>query len=128
MEVPATKECLDAALEGLVLLNVAVMNRSALPPLYDSGVRYQDEAPGHEDWRHAEIVYRDGYGDCEDLATYRAAELRVHLGEPAEAFAVRTGHTHTGANRWHALVRRADGTIEDPSRALGMGRSKRRGV
>jgi hypothetical protein len=84
--------------------------------LYDAGVRYKRERAGRERWKTWEELLRDHEGDCEDLAAARAAELRAS-GEPgARAFAreVRPG-------RFHAVVRRADGRTEDPSRQLGMG-------
>jgi hypothetical protein len=126
MVIPATEGCLAAALDGLVQLNVELMSRSQVPPLYGAGVVYRREPDGQDDWKHCERVFRDRCGDCEDLAAYRAAELRVQLGEPAEAIPVRAGRTHSGGELWHAVVRRADGTIEDPSRALGMGKHHER--
>jgi hypothetical protein len=57
---------------------------------------------------------RRGGGDCEDLATWRAAELRA-VGEPARVIVYRSAPSVL-----HAVVRRGDGRIEDPSRRLGM--------
>lgn len=57
---------------------------------------------------------KEKFCDCDDLAPYLAAEL-ICAGENARPYAIRSS---TG---WHCLVRRADGTIEDPSRVLGMG-------
>lgn len=58
---------------------------------------------------------RDGYGDCEDLAAARVAELRVKAGIKAVPWLKKKGKI------WHVLVRYPDGTLEDPSRKLGMG-------
>lgn len=65
--------------------DVELCRRASLPLLYDSGVRYRRDrvrAPNGlrvaaEVWRDAGAVLARGYGDCEDLATWRAAELRV---------------------------------------------------
>lgn len=90
------------------------MRLRPLPALYASGVRYQREH-NREDWQTAEETLQRGHGDCEDLAAFRAAELRNagELGAKAVCYAPRPGLIH-------CVVRRADGTIEDPSRRLGM--------
>lgn len=115
IDVPATRATFEAALLGLVAVNVALMRtRSQLPPLYASGVRYQRER-GTERWQTCEQVFSARVGDCEDLAAWRVAELH-QAGEVDAAPIV----TRTGRKLWHVRVRRADGTIEDPSRILGM--------
>lgn len=125
IRVPSNKPDLDAALEGLVNLNVALM-RSAeakgrpIPPLYKAGVHWQpDGAKGKpaETWDTLAIVMRRGYGDCEDLAAWRAAELRFCRGIRARAV-VRKSRTPGVA--WHCIVQLPDGTLEDPSIKLGM--------
>jgi hypothetical protein len=113
--VPAREDAFAAALEGLTRVNEGLMQRQAIPPLYQAGVRYKDEP--RDVWRHALDVLGEGWGDCEDLSAYRAAELR-HTGEdPAAAVNV----YKSGPSRYHAVVLRGDGTIEDPSKVLGMG-------
>ena len=57
-----------------------------------------------------------GWGDCEDLAAWRAAELRKSGEDPRAHVAV----YQSGPRRYHAIVGRGDGTTEDPSRKLGM--------
>ena len=57
--------------------------------------------------------------NCEDLACWRAAELRVRYGiaaEPTFIWKVRPG----GGYLYHIQVLYPDGRIEDPSRRLGM--------
>ena len=103
-----------AALEGLTALNQVVLEGGPFPRLYDAGVRYKREPM--EAWKHAGLVMRDRAGDCEDLSAWRAAELRVTGEDPgAHVWTYRTG-----PNRLHAVVRRSDGSIEDPSVMLGM--------
>lgn len=115
LDIPATRATFEAALEGLVAVNVELMRtRSQLPPLYGSGVRYRRER-GTERWQTCEQVFSRNVGDCEDLACWRVAELR-QAGE-VDACAI---VSRTGRRLWHVRVLRADGTIEDPSRMLGM--------
>jgi hypothetical protein len=118
--VPARPDAFNDALEGLTRVNVGIMQREAVPPLYEAGVRYQDEP--RDVWRHALDVAGERWGDCEDLAAYRAAELRVS-GEDPDA---RVVTYQSGPNRYHAVVGRGDGAVEDPSRILGMGQPKMR--
>ncbi len=119
MNVPASAATLTAAMEGLTALNYVVLGRRRLPPIYKSGVRYEPEPTGSEHWLRADQVFADGFGDCEDLACWRAAEVR-RKGVPAVAVAKRSGR-----RRFHAIVVFPDGTWEDPSRRLGMKGIKR---
>jgi hypothetical protein len=104
------------------------------PSLYESGVVYEREPPGREDWQDILTTLRRGSGDCEDLATWRAADLRMR-GIPARAFgrprpmvipssceagAVACDDTPQVGTLWHILVRLPNGKIEDPSLRLGM--------
>lgn len=137
---------LQICLDGLTAINVWHIRRSlrqaqrgltdrVIPPLYMSGVVYREEAPGHEDWLDAPAVLKQGYADCEDLAAWRAAELQVagHDVEPVIKWQwidrdvmIRQGYPaaklpQRGVWLVHCCVRWADGTIEDPSKILGMG-------
>jgi len=116
---PSDELALSCLLEGIVALNYLVMEASrrllggdAIPPLYTSGIRYEREPLGAEKWQSAPELLRTRVGDCEDLSCYRAAELRLD-GEPATVEVVRTPR-----GSFHAVVRRADGRLEDPSRIL----------
>ena len=87
------------------------------PPVYRSGVRYARER--FERWRSIPVILEgDGTCDCEDLASWRAAELTV-AGMPSVPFFVKQ-RASNGAMLYHIKVRRGDGVIEDPSRGLGM--------
>jgi hypothetical protein len=110
---------LESLVEALVAANVAFLEAFPRTPLlYESGVRYVEEPRGRDDWQDIpETLSRDKTGDCEDLAAWRIAELRVR-GEPARP-AIRAGMLR-GVLTYHVRVRRADGTVEDPSRKLGM--------
>lgn len=114
LSLPPRSWAFDAALEGLTRINERLLTGGAFPALYSAGVRYRPEP--REVWRHAGHVLGEGWGDCEDLAAWRAAELRVSGEDPDAAVA-----TYKSApRRYHAVVLRGDGTTEDPSRALGM--------
>jgi len=117
MRVPASIGAIECAVEGLAGLNYKLMHTATVggggfPRLYDSGIVYRKEPHGSEQWQNAIDLLRSFQGDCEDLASYRAAELRMD-GEPAMVAIVRTRR-----GTYHAVVRRVDGTIEDPSRIL----------
>jgi len=116
IDMPPNAATFAALLEGFVRVNQWLLAyHSHIPPIYKSGVRYQREQ-GTEIWKPAPRVFADRVGDCEDLAAWRAAELRQAGEEGARAVAIH----HPNSRLWHAVVEREDGTIEDPSKALGM--------
>lgn len=108
----------DALLAGLTEVNCLWLEEHPETPwLYESGVVYEPEAPGVELWADIPRALELGAVDCEDLACWRAAELMVREGVPAEAFSViRDFPSYT---QIHVLVRSPLG-YEDPSRELGM--------
>jgi hypothetical protein len=111
---------LDAALEATTRLNEAMMAKNEIPSfqraLKGNGVRWRPEPPGDEHFDHAKTVLNRGWGDCDDLAPWQAASLR-HSGEDKHAKAI---VKRSGPRRWHAVVRRGDGSIDDPSLRAGM--------
>ena len=118
---------MQVLLDGLTALQLAWLDRHPrTPPLYRSGVRYEREPEGREDWQDIPTTLRRRSGDCEDLATWRASELLAR-GQPARAVGrarpmiVRadTGGPELGT-LWHIVTRTQGGRIDDPSRRLGM--------
>lgn len=110
---------LKAMLEALVLANVFYLQRRpATPPLYGAGVPYVAEPPGRDNWQDIPRTLALREGDCEDLATWRIAELRVRENENALPHV--TAKKIGDFTLYHILVKRGDGSIEDPSRILGM--------
>lgn len=109
---------LERLLRSLCELDADAVRSGRLPQLYRAGVRYRREPREvREEWLTAPEVLSRGYGDCEDLACWRAAELMVSGEDPlARPILRRT------ASGWHVVVLRSGGGIEDPSRVLGMGR------
>jgi len=78
-------------LEGLVKLNEWHIDQSfkraqrlgtpPIPPLFETGIRYQEDPQGREDWRDImailEHVAKTGKGiDCDNIIGWRCAELR----------------------------------------------------
>lgn len=121
VDVPPVPAALEALADGVVQLNVVLMQAAiahgfAFPDLYTSGVVYRREPPGREWWESALDVMQvgaSGEGDCEDLANYLAAWLRVYCDDFAHTKVVRTER-----GSFHAIVEHADGTLEDPSLML----------
>lgn len=107
-------------LHGHMLASIANLARRrahgrALPPIYQSGVRYQREPPGSEVWQlpHETVALRSG--DCEDLATWFVAERHL-AGDHSWEVHVK----YINPLLRHILAIGADGRIEDPSAKLGM--------
>lgn len=111
---------LDAALEAVTRANERDVERRRVPTfaraLAAGRVRWRPEPPGDEHFDGARTVWSRGWGDCDDLAPWHAASLRVTGQDPAARAIVR----RSGPRRWHAIVRRGDGSIADPSEAAGM--------
>lgn len=119
-EAHVSEGVLNAALESVTRLNESMLAQDTIPTFergLKQGVKWQPEPPGDEHFDHAGVVYKRRWGDCDDLAPWHAASLRAS-GEDKNASAV---VTRTGPKMWHAVVRRGDGTIDDPSKRAGMG-------
>ncbi|MEZ4447688.1 MAG: hypothetical protein R3B72_51910 [Polyangiaceae bacterium] len=105
--------------EALVAINVDYLRAAPhTPSLYAAGVRYEREPRGQEKWAAIPVVRARAAGDCEDLACWRVAELRV--GGDVSARAVWRSQRTPRGWLYHVLVQHGDGQIEDPSRRLGM--------
>lgn len=111
---------LDVLLAALLRIDMTYLRaHPETPDLYQSGVYYQEEPPGQEDWQDVWTSLRMKAADCEDLAAWRAAELNVRLGiraVPKFIFERRKD----GSYLYHIQVQLPDGRVEDPSRVLGM--------
>jgi len=118
IKAPSDPRALRALLRGLTSLDAFIIGfrrerGRPMPRIYESGVSYERER-GTEKWQRADEVLKEGSGDCEDLATWRAGELH-DAGEVGAFVDVVPAASRRG---YHAIVRRADGTTEDPSRVL----------
>lgn len=112
---------LQSALETATRANEAILRAEKKVPsiarAIKDGVRWRPELPGTgESLDLAPVVLSRGWGDCDDLAPWLAAELRATGRDPgARAVAHRSGK-----GRWHAVVRTSSGEILDPSLWAGM--------
>lgn len=158
---------LGCLLWALVFANEAYLVGSddLVPPLYLSGVEWREEKPqgrtacpagdGQELFLGIRQVRAQGHADCEDVVSWRCAELR--LGRVSPSFRGPPpfpGHPEVtiipppwpmqaaGPDVWpgffmrrtgaqqitiHIVVSWPDGFIEDPSRQLGMGGARKYG-
>lgn len=107
---------LNVLVRALCALDVIYLRAHPRTPLLKaSGVRYQTQPKGCERFRTVPAVLAAGQGDCDQLAPWRAAELRVRYGIRAMPEVKKMG-----ANLWHVYVRMPDGRVEDISAHLGM--------
>lgn len=113
------------AIEAVVLANQLYLRLHQVPSIYESGIRYEEEPAGqpYEDFAAVPVILARGWGDCDDLVSWRIAELR-NSGENAKVRLKWAYDPIRGARMYHVLVRRANGQVEDPSKRLGMGTHK----
>ena len=109
-------------LDALVEVNRLYLRTHYVPPVYKSGVRYKQEPEDGkpEEFAAIPMVLVRGWGDCDDLVSWRIAELR-NAGENAKVRLKWAFDPIRGARMYHVLVRRSNGQVEDPSKRLGMG-------
>lgn len=113
---------LNSALEAVTRLNEEMIRSGEVPTFEEAlkkyGIKWKPEPPGAEHFDHAQTVMRRRWGDCDDLAPWQAASLRVTNEDPnAKAEVYKSGN-----KRWHAIVSRGDGSTDDPSKRAGMGK------
>lgn len=118
-------------LEACVLADMLYLSlHKNVKGLYESGVRYEEEPHWSfegepvEEFATIPIIIDRGWGDCDDLAPWRVAELRYAAREAAKIRIQWQRPTlpngKKGRKYFHIVVRRANGAIEDPSAKLGM--------
>lgn len=105
-------------LEALVNINrLWIKMNPSTPGLYESGIRYIREYET-EDWRDIPTLIKNGGGDCEDLSSYRVAELRERQNIRCRPFI--RWRKYNNFYLYHVLVQHPNGRMEDPSAKLGM--------
>lgn len=164
---PYSDRALGCLLWALVFANESYLVGSGqqVPFLYDSGVYWEAEKPqgrtacpegdGQELFLGIRQVLKQGFADCEDVACWRVAELRMGHAPAKKGLPPFPGHPKVTAIREpiggvtprgpdvfpaffsrktgpsqitiHIVVAWPDGYIEDPSRVLGMGGARRYG-
>jgi hypothetical protein len=116
-------ETLRLMLGALTVIDMQILRAyPGLPNLYQGGCYYEVEPAGREDWQDVITNFRRKSADCEDLACHRAAELQVRSGVNAWPRFTRRKRSN-GSHLYHIQTRYPDGSIEDPSRVLGMGQN-----
>jgi hypothetical protein len=114
-----SQKCLLWLMEALTKCNeLWLVTHPNTPRLYRADVRYVPELR-QENWQDIPNILKTKEGDCEDLACWRVAELRVIGRIRAKPF-ISWRKMPNDSLRYHALVKWPDGRIEDPSLALGM--------
>ena|GEM_PF-1606828 len=107
---------LNVLVRALTALNVLWLREHPRAPLLKrSGVRYNTQPIGCERFLTIPSILQRGNGDCDQLASWRAAELRERFGIKALP-EVR----QMGEKLWHVYVRLPNGKVEDISAHLGM--------
>jgi len=107
---------LNVLVRSLCALDVLYLRaHPQTPALKESGVIYKNQPHGCERFLTVPAVLEQGNGDCDQLAPWRAAELRVRHGIKAMPEVKRMS-----TNLWHVFVRMPDGSVEDISAHLGM--------
>jgi len=151
---PYSDRALACLLWTLIYSNEAYLQGSGnqVPALYDSGVYWKAEEPVPG----TGACFGEGNVDCEDVASWRVAELRLGRAPAKKGLPPFPGHPEAtackmpyplppatgGVDCWpaffsrrtgpqeitiHIVVIWPDGFIEDPSRVLGMGGARRYG-
>ena len=161
-----SKRVLGCLLWALIYADEAYLQGTNIPPptLYESGIYWKEEKPlgrtacpqgsGQELFLGIRQVLNQGYADCEDVASWRCAELRLGRAPAKRGLPPFPGHPpvtvvpppfpmrpigpdvlpgffsrRTAPNEitLHIIVCWPDGELEDPSRVLGMGGARRYG-
>lgn len=107
---------LNVLVRALCALDVLYLRANPrTPSLKESGVRYANQPRGCERFLTVPAILARGNADCDQLAPWRAAELRVRHGIKAMPEVRRMSE-----NLWHVYVRMPNGSVEDISAHLGM--------
>jgi hypothetical protein len=120
----ASEKVLDMILELLVQIDILYLRLNPkTPKMYESGVRYFHNGIKDEWFSTCESLHEQ-LADCKGLSAWLVAEYRVTGVDPGakccKKFAVIDDPTIGKLVLYHVMVQRSDGTIEDPSRKLGM--------
>jgi hypothetical protein len=107
---------LNVLVRALCALDVLYLRANPKTPrVKESGVVYANQPRGCERFLTVPAIMARGTADCDQLAPWRAAELRVRDGIKAMPEVRRMSK-----NLWHVYVRMPDGSVEDISAHLGM--------
>lgn len=119
-EMDLSRKALDAMLLALFRIDVDYLRANpGTPGIYQSGLDYREEPMGQEEWQDIPTALKMGIADCEDLASWRAAEILVREGRDAKPFFSESKRPNGGV-LFHIRTVDAQGRVEDPSYHLGM--------
>lgn len=96
-------DVIDPVLEAVTRVDQHLIESGQSPTateLVRKGAIWRPENPGDEHFDHGSTIASRGWGDCDDWAPLRAAELRA-TGEDPDAFA---RVVPSGPNTFHAIV------------------------
>ena len=108
---------------SLVKINLEFLKRNpGFPSLFETGVYYKREPVGQENWKDIPTTLEDSHGDCEDLASWLAAEY-IMSNTKANAYVYLAKETPR-VKTYHVVVKYLDSNGKtqyiDPSAMLGM--------
>jgi hypothetical protein len=113
---PVDVKVLNIFVRALCAYDVLWLQRHPeTPDLYTSGVRYRTQPLGIERFKPIPLILAQRNADCDQLAPWRAAELRVRHGIKAMPEVKQMGKA-----LFHVFVRLPNGQAEDVSAHLGM--------
>jgi hypothetical protein len=119
LDLASREVVLRLLIEALATANAGHLRlHPEAPWLYASGVSYAEDDEGSERWTDIPETLARRVGDCKDLVAWRLAEIRVR--EREAAFPLVTFERAGRRVKFHVVVRRSDGRIEDPSRELAV--------
>ncbi len=119
LDVASRDAVLHLLIEALAAANAGHLRlHPETPWLFESGVRYVEDDAGLERWTDVPETIARGAGDCKDLVAWRLAEIRVR--ERESALPVVRFERVGDRVKFHVVVHRMGGRVEDPSRVLGM--------
>lgn len=93
-------------------------NRGAPESVVSAFLEMANQVGAGEHFRDIPRIIENGGGDCDNVASWRAAELR-ELGINARPY-ITWRKRSDGGTTYHVIVRWPDGSSEDPSLLLGM--------
>ena len=118
-----SERVLDILLEALVKIDELYLRLTpGTPSIYKSGVRYYHYAE-REEWLAVPECMFERIADCKSLSAWLVAEYHVSGIDPGAKCCKKYSTIETEFGPlllYHIQVQRSDGTIEDPSRELGM--------
>ncbi len=115
----ADPHVINAVLEGVTRLDESLIRSGESPTsrqLIAAGAKWRPEPPGDEFFDNGTTIASRGWGDCDDWAPLHAATLRASGEDPGATAIV----VPSGPSTYHAIVKRSDGSLDDPSIAAGM--------